>query len=178
MEPGLVTALRSKWLAVVVHLGLWALLVIILFSLGGKAPEYRDMTSYSLPAQSPAPVSRIDQLLAPENWPKTVLDTNAPSPFYTTAFIPAPKPAPKPAPPPTTRKVTIVYQGYYAAGDGPKTAMIKMTDRFATIPLGSPVVTNYYITDLTHKSMTLTNTAGHTNLLLLNTAKELEIPIK
>jgi hypothetical protein len=179
MEPGVVTALRSKWLAVLVHLGLWALLALILFELGSTGPEYRQVTSYSLPTQTPAPVTRVDQLLAQTNWPTTVLESNSPSPFFTTAFIPAPKPAPAPTPPPpTTKKVTVVYQGYFTTGDGPKKAMFKMADGLYTMPLGASIVTNHYIVDLNYRSMTLTNTAGQTNLLLLNTAQELEIPIK
>jgi hypothetical protein len=178
MEPGSVTILRSKWLAVVVHLGLWALLALVVYNLGGTAPSYRDLNSYSLPIQSPAPVSRIGQLLSPSEWPSEVIDTNAPSPFHTTAFLPPPKPVAPKTPPATTRKVAAVYQGFFSSHDGPRTAVVKLADAISITPLGSPLVTNHYIADLTFKSMTLTNAAGETNLLLINTAKELEIPIK
>jgi hypothetical protein len=177
MEPGSVTILRSKWLAVVVHLSLWALLALVVVDLGGTAPDYRDVNSYSLPIQSPAPVARVGQLLSPDEWPDVVIRTNLPSPFFTSAFLPAPKPVPRPTPPPTTRKVTAVYQGFFSTG-GPKTAMVKISDGFATPQIGTPLVTNHFVAELTHKSMTLTNTAGETNLLLINMAKELEIPIK
>ncbi len=178
MDPGTVTLIRSKWLAVAVHFALWGLLALVLWHMGGTPPHYRDISSYSLPVQNPAPVSHVDQLLSPSKWPTVVLDTNLPSPFYTTAFIPAPKPAPRPAPPPTTRKITVVYQGYFTTASGPRTAMIKLPDGIGTTALGSQIVTNNYVANLTHNTMTLTNAAGQTNLLLLNTAKELEIPIK
>ena len=178
MEPGNTTLLRSKWLAVTVHLALWALLALVLLNLRGTMPHYRDVASYSLPVQGPAPVSHVGELLNPTNWPPKVLLTNLPSPFFTTAFIPVPKPPAPPPPAPTTRKITVVYQGYFSSGDGPRMAMVRMPEGISTPRLGGQIVTNHFVADLTHSAMTLTNVAGQTNVFLLNTAKELEIPIK
>ena len=44
--------------------------------------------------------------------------------------------------------------------------------------VGALVVTNHFISDAALLSMTLTNAAGQTNVIALNTKKEIDIPIK
>lgn len=179
MRPSTVTILRSKGLAVAVHVAFWALLALIISHMGGKAPEYHEVTSLSLPALTPVPVTRLEPLFAPSDWPGKVLDTNRPNPFYTTAFLPTPKPAPAPPPPPpTTRKVTLVYQGFYQTTGGPQMVTLKTAEGFTSAPVGAQILTNHFIATATFDTLALTNTSGKTNLLMLNKATELEIPIK
>src|SRR5689334_9583652 len=109
MMPLLVQTLRSRWFAVSVHAGLWLLLFFAITKFGGNAPIYKDAVALSSPAQSPAPVAKLDRLSAAGLWPAIVTDTNAPSLFFTKHFIPPQAPAP---PAPTTRKIDITYLGF------------------------------------------------------------------
>src|SRR5262245_59714423 len=97
MMPLLIQTLRSRWFAVSVHAGLWLLLFLAATKFGGKAPIYRDAVSLSSPAQSPAPVAKLERLFTPDIWPAILADTNTPTLFYTRHFIPSPT-LPPPAP--------------------------------------------------------------------------------
>ena len=102
-------------------------------------------------------------------------DTNALNPFFTRYFVPAPTPAP---PPPTARKIDVVYQGFYQTADGPKHVIVKVAETLVIATVGAPIATNIFIAGATMQTLTLTNLAAQTNLLLLNIKKELEIPIR
>ena len=175
MKPGLSHTLRSRWFAVFVHLGLWLLLYLAASSSGGKAPVYRDSVPLATPAQSPAPVAKLGKLFAPGIWPKTLVDTNLATPFFTTHFIPVPAPTP---PAPTTRKVEITYLGYYETAGSPKHIIVKLADKFITQPIGGNVSTNWLVAAATMNLLTLTNVTAQTNLLPLNAKKEIEVPIQ
>jgi len=171
----LTQSLRSRWFVAAVHAGFWLLLYLAATSFGGKAPEFREAEAASTPAQSPAPVAKLEQLFAPGVWPKAVADTNTLNPFFTRHFIPPPTPAP---PPPTTRKIEVTYQGFYQTGDGPKHALLKLGEALSFAPIGARVATNLFVAAATMQALTLTNLAGQTNVLLLNTKKEIEVPIQ
>lgn len=176
MPSVLLHALRSRWFALVVHACLWVLLYLVITNAGGHPPPFHDSTAATLPAQSPAPVGQLGQLFATASWPKPGAATNSLNPFFTRYFVPAPSPAPPP--PPTTRKIDFTYQGFYEAGDGPKNAVLKVGDAFVIARVGALVATNLYVAQATMQSVTLTNLAAQTNLLLLNTKKEIEVPLK
>lgn len=167
--------IRSRWFAGVVHVALWVLLYLSVTGLRGKLVEFHEAPSFSAPSESPAPLSRLDALFAPESRPKLLLNTNnGPSPFFTRHFIPAQAPAP---PPPTTRKIDATYQGFYITADGPKHAIIKLGDAFVDTRVGARIVTNFFVAEATLQSVILTNLAGQTNLLPMNTKKEIEVPL-
>ncbi len=175
MPSILMQALRSRWFALCVHLGLWWLLYLVITNAGGHAAPFHDRTPASLPAQSPAPVAQLGELFTPSAWPKPGGDTNSVNPFFTRYFVPVPSPV---APPPTTRKIEVTYQGFYETGDGPKMAVLKVGDEFVTARIGSAVATNLFVAQATMQNLTLTNLAAQTNLLLVNTKKEIEVPVK
>ena len=150
------------------------LLYLAVTGLNGKRAEFHEAPSFSAPSESPAQLARLDLLFAPENRPKTLLNTNEISPFFTKHFIPAQTPTP---PPPTTRKVDATYQGFYETPDGPKHAIIKLGEAFIDTRVGTRVVTNFFVAEATFKSAILTNLAGQTNLLPINTKKEIEVPL-
>jgi hypothetical protein len=171
MKPVGLQTLRSRWFVVFVHLCLWILLYLAAAGIGGKTPDFHETDSFSAPAQSPAPVARLDQLFASDTWPKWPGDTNGTSAFFTRHFIPA-----VPAPP-TIRKFELTYQGFYQSGDSPKQTMIRLGDSFLVTPIGGRVISNLFVADATLQALTLTNPAAKTNILPLNQKKEVEVPL-
>jgi hypothetical protein len=168
--------LRSRWLAFLVHASLWVILYLTIRNMGGRAPEFRESNSFSVPAQSLAAVAKLGNLFATNIVLGFSPDTSLRNPFYTVHFVPPPTPAPPP--PPTTRKIPVTYLGFYTAADGPKHAVLKMPEGFLIARLGTPVATNTFVADATMQTLTLTNLAAQTNLVPLNTQKEIEVPIK
>jgi hypothetical protein len=171
MKPVGLQTLRSRWFVVFVHLCLWVLLCLAAAGIGGRAPEFHESDSFSAPAQSPAPVARLEQILASDVWPQWPGDTNATSAFFTRHFIPA---APLPA---TARKFELTYQGFYQSGDNPKQTMIRLGDSFLVTPVGGRVISNLFVAEATMQTLTLTNSSAKTNVLALNQKKEVEVPL-
>jgi hypothetical protein len=166
---------RNPWLVGFIHVGLWALLVLSVTSFGGKSPVYQESTAVSNPLQNPIPVSKLPNLFSPYIGPASLESTNALNPFFTRHFIP---PATPPAPAPTTRKIELTYQGFYEPVGGPKHVIVKLADAFLDKTVGANLTANLYAANATMQGLTLTNSAAQTNLLLLNTKKEIEVPIK
>jgi hypothetical protein len=165
-------ALRNRWFVLGVHAGLWFLLYLILTHLGGKAPDFREADAVANPPQSPAPVAGLERLFLPGIWPKTLVQTNLLNPFYTVHFVPPPPP------PPTTRKIDVAYQGFYQSTEGTKQIGFKLDSVFKIAPIGAQIATELFIADASIQVLTLTNVAAQTNIIGLNTNKEIIIPIK
>lgn len=172
MSPVIKRALRSRWFAACAHAGFWLLLYLGITGLGGKAPDFREAEAVTNPPESPAPVAGLEQLFSPGVWPKSLINTNVRNPFFTPYFIP---PA---TPPATTRKIEVTYQGFYQTGAGPKNTVFKLDDAYVVAPIGARIATNLFIANATMESLTLTNLAAQTNILLLNTKKEIVVPIR
>jgi hypothetical protein len=164
---------RSRWFFICVHVALWVLVFLATTRLGGSAPPLRDTVALSAAAQSPAPVEKLARLLAPDNFPKSIVPTNGTSMFSTRHFIPPPTPAP---PAPTTRKVEITYSGFYEAGEA-RHVIVKLGNAYVDGSLGARVTTNWFFSDASYQALILTNISGQTNVLPLNTKKEIEVPI-
>jgi hypothetical protein len=177
MSAALTQVLRSRWLTWFVHVGLWILLYLAAIKLGGKAPAFHE----GLPASSPAvqvilPVPKLDPLFSPAVISKSVSSpTNVPNPFFTRFFVPAPPVAP---PAPTTRKLDVIYQGFYQTENGPRFAVLSVAGGLMVAKIGALVATNVYVADASLQSVVLTNTSAQTNILTLNTKKEIEVPIR
>jgi hypothetical protein len=175
MRTALSQTLSSRWLAGAVHAGLWVLVYLSASGLGGKTPIFREADGTLPPPPSPAPVARLDPLLARGVWPNLAPRTNALNAFYTRHFTPPPKPAP---PPPTTRMIELTYLGYYETEGTTKTVMARLADAFLVAPVGTRLTANLFAADAGMESLTLTNAAAQTNLIKLNTKKQLEVPIQ
>jgi hypothetical protein len=172
MPPIVKRTLRNRWFVVGVHAGMWLLLYLAVAALGGKSPDYRETDGVTSPPRSPVPVAGLERLFSPETWPKSLIDTNRLDPFVTRYFIPPV------APPPTTRKIEVTYQGYYQTGEGAKNTIFKLGDAFQVAPIGARIATNLFIADATMQALTLTNLAAQTNILPLNTKKEIVVPLQ
>jgi len=172
----LLQVLRSRGFALGVHLALWLLLYLSLTSLGGKAPPFGEATSPLRATQTAAAGTGLESLFAPFTQPRSVGGSNSLSPFFTRYFAPAPAPAAPP--PPTTRKLEMVYQGYYETPDQPKHVVVKLGDAYLTAAIGTALVTNLFVAEVTMQNLIFTNQAGQSNLFLLNVKKEIEVPIR
>ena len=175
MSTTLLQFLRGRPFAIGLHVSLWILLGLVIFRIGGKAPDFRDADSVSAPTQTLAPVARLGSLFTSTQWPAPMSFAEGSSPFFTRFFVPVPSPQP---PPPTTRKIEVTYQGFYQAEGSPKNAIVKLADVYMVVPVGGAVATNYYVAEANLQSLTLTNPASQTTLLPLNAKKEIEVPIK
>jgi hypothetical protein len=56
--------------------------------------------------------------------------------------------------------------------------VIKAICYFLVAPISYPIATNLFVADATLQNLILTNSTAETNLLRLNSKKEIEIPIK
>jgi hypothetical protein len=174
MPPGLnKKALRSRWFAACVHAALWLLLYLAVINIGGRAPEIPDVGVGAAASQALAPVVGLERVFPEGGWPRSLMSTNAPDPFFTRYFVP-----PAPPPPPTTRKINVTYQGFYQTSGGPRTTIFKLDDVFQVAPVGARIAKDLFLADATMQALTLTNVAGQTNILLLNTKSELIVPIQ
>jgi hypothetical protein len=168
----LTQTLRSRWLAVLMHAGLWVLLLLAFTGLGGRGPRFSEAGAYAARLRSPIPVERIRTLFEPGTAPQGPNTTNLASAFFTRHFMPPV------LPPPTTRKVELTYRGFYQTAEGPKIALLNVGDTLVTGAPGAKAVANLFIADITWQALTLTNPAAQTNLLQLSTKKEVEVPIQ
>ena|ERR1035437_5036086 len=172
MPPIVKRTLRNRWFVVGVHAGMWLLLYLAVAGLGGKSPDYREVDGVTSPPHGTVPVAGLERLFSSEVWPKSLIVTNRLDPFVTRYFIPPV------APPPTTRKIEVTYQGYYQTGGGAKNTIFKLGNAFQVAPIGARIATNLFIADATMQALTLTNLAAQTNILPLNTKKELVVPLQ
>lgn len=174
MNPGLDRAVRSRWLAGLVHAALWVLVYLTITGLHDTTSPYRVADGSAQPPPSPIPVDKVDAVFSVP-WPSLAAGSNQPNPFLTSHFTPAPAPAP---PPPTTRKIQLAYLGYFAVDGSKQQAVMKMGDSILVTEVGAIITANLYAASATATNVLLTNSVGATNLLTLNQPKELEVPIK
>jgi len=176
MPAALIQMLRSRWFSFCLHACLWVLLYLSLKNLGGRAPDLHEAVTVPTIPQTFVPVTKIEPLFLSAEWPKPAAQTNTSGLFFTRHFVPPPTPAPPP--PPTTRKIEVIYQGYFQAPDAPKCAVLKIADAVVVARVGILVETNLFLADANMQTVTLTNTAAQVHVVPLNTKKEIEIPIR
>lgn len=175
--------LRSRWFSTSLHAGLWVLMLLVVIGsgIGGREPQFREAAANPAGVTTPVPVAQLKRLFTPANHLKGGVDPATLNLFTTTYFVPPSTPppvTPPPPPPPTTWKIELTYQGFYRTGDGPKYALVRVGEKLVGIPVGSLVVTNLFVVDAALQTLTLTNTAVQTNVLILNTKQVVEVPIK
>ena len=165
--------LQNRWFASCLHAELWLLFVLVACDLGGNASKFADAEGVPGSAKRVLPMDKIQALFSPHTWPRLLTDTNSANPFFTRHFMPAPPP---PLRTPTARKIELTYEGSYVVGNSPKHAFVRVGDGLFVGPAGAKVVANLFVADIQQQSLTLTNAAGQTNVLLFNMKKEFEVP--
>jgi hypothetical protein len=167
--------LRSRWFSGCVHVALWLLLLLIVIKVGGRRPPFQEARPNPDAVTDPVPVAKLETVFASRYRPPAAGKTNSLNPFFTTYFLPKHPPAP---PPPTTRKVELTYRGFYQTEGSPKYALILSGNALLGVPVGGRFETNLFVANVSEVNLTLTNATAQTNVLTLNTKKELEIPIR
>ena len=137
MKPGFTDSLRTRGVAIGVHIVLWVLLYLALSGFRAQPPEYREAEASPTPVQSPVPVAKLDQLFSVAGIANVMPPTNIPSLFFTKYFAPNQG---QPSPPPTTTKIALTYEGFYQTADGTPQTMVRLGDAhivlvFVTIAL-------------------------------------------
>ena len=167
---------KDRWLTAALQTGLVILLVLVLKDWGGQLPVFPNLKRRPVPLSQAVPVGRIEALFSAASLAQMMPATNAANPFFTAHF--RPPPAPPPPPPATTRKVELIYQGFFQVESGSKYAFIKAGDSLVTGPVGTKVVADWVVAGIELNTVALTNNAAQTNLLQFNAKKEVEIPVK
>jgi len=167
--------LRSRWFSGCVHAGLWLLFLLVMTRIGGQRPDFQEARPDPAAVTAPVPVGKLENLFVPANWSNLAPETGSLNPFITSYFQPPTKPPP---PSPTTRRIQLTYQGFYQTGNAPRRAVIRFGDALVDVPVGDTVTPTLFVASVTATNLTLTNSAAQTNLLVLNTKKEIEIPIR
>ena len=162
---------RDRWIALLLLVGLAALLVSSILYLGVGIPEFPFSSDRPAAAESPLPVNRIKDLFSAARVPRIGAETNLVSPFHTLHFQPSP---PKP---PTTRKVDLTYLGYIRTAAGEKRAYVRVGETLFIGPVSSNVVADLAVAEISLRTLVLTNRAAQTNVLEFKTLKPVEVPV-
>ena len=161
---------RDRWIASLLLLGLLVLLVLVLRDYGVGLPRFPQSARHAETAFTPVSESQLQKLLAPANVP-ALSSTNLGSPFFTTHFQP-----PKP-PAPTTRKVDMIYKGFFQTTDGDRQAFVQVDNANRTIALGRPFIADLAVSEILPRTLTLTNSTSRTNVLEFNKSTSVEVPV-
>ena len=164
---------QDRSLIVLLMLGLVALLVLVLATWGGDLPTPPNLRRPLEQTLDLSPLRRLESLFATRLLGRLIPSNNAPNPFFTRYFEPPPPP-----PPPATRKVKVVYQGFFQVADGPKRAFIAVDKSLKVVTPGTVVVADFAVADMDRNSLVLTNRAGVTNRLAYSAQKVLSVPAK
>jgi hypothetical protein len=164
----------KTWLvAALVLLGTGLALFFLVRTSGTPPPDTMQIAAnYTAPVGEPHP-ERILQMLSPGTVPRLLPLTNGMNPFFTIYFQPPPAP-----PPITTRKVELMYQGFFETTQGERRAFLRVgTNTFIGAP-GTNVIANYSVAQIEHGSLTLTNESNEPTVLNFRAKAELIVPVE
>ena len=162
---------RDRWIALLLLIGLVALLVSAIRQLGVGIPEFPASSAHPAAAEPPLPVGQVKDLFSVARVPRIRAETNLASPFHTLHF------QPRPPQPPTTRKMDLTYLGYIKTAAGEKRAYVRVGETLFIGPVTSNVVADLAVAEIGLRTLVLTNRAAQTNVLEFDTLKRVEVPV-
>lgn len=165
---------RDLGLTALLVLSAALLLYLVVREFGAGMPEVPRAVAGAAPVSTQLPAREFEGLFRPDRVPVLQVPTNQVGAFYTLYFQPPPKPQP---PPPTTRVAELTYLGFFEAGGKPRSAIVRLGDAQAVVPVGSNLLANVFVSAIELRTLTLTNTAGMTNRITFNVKTNLEVPI-
>jgi hypothetical protein len=164
-----------EWLLVPTTLGLLVLLALTLATLRHRATGMVPPVT-NTPALRPlAGASQVHDYFS---WPATVRwlpPTNTANPFFTLA-IQVSHPGAPAASPLATKKIDLIYRGFFETSKGVRRALIQVAEQQVLSGLGEKVVADYVAVDIALRHLNLTNPAGKTVKLEFALPQQLEVP--
>lgn len=103
--------------------------------------------------------------------------TNSANPFYTLAIRPAPPPKPPP-PAPATRKVDVIYRGFFETSARVRRAVVQVADKQLLTGKGDTIVADYVVTEIELGHLGATNGAGAAVTIGFSKTVSIEVPAK
>lgn len=168
---------KNRPVALVVCGMLGVLLLLGAGQLGGNLPRFpypKSGATNALEAIHFPSIDKIESLLQSGAWPRLQTGASAVNPFFTTHFLPPPPPPPPK--PPATRKVEVMFQGFFETAEGRKHAFIKVGENLQFGPEGMQIVADLAIKEIGLRTLTLTNRAAQATVLEFNQKQTLEVP--
>ncbi|MCL5096576.1 MAG: hypothetical protein M1608_03385 [Candidatus Omnitrophica bacterium] len=142
---------------------------------GGHVPAPPDLSSFGAGVISSNRARQVEAAFAWTSLTNLQPAVNLNDPFFPTPGQPAP--APPAAPAPSTRKVDLLYQGYYSTSQGEKRAYVLVGDQLLVGPIGTKVLANLVISDISLRTLTLKDDVGKEIRLNFDAKTTLEIPL-
>lgn len=155
-------------MSVVIATVLMVLAIAGALNLRGRLPNLKQLGSTNPPVSSITVEQELEKWQQLDSIVGTTLPTNVINPFYTLYF--------QPPPPPPTKKVTLQYQGCLISSKGVGRAYVRVDNSLLILTNGARVVGDHAISEIGVTTLTLTNSAGVTNVLKFRTKTVLEVP--
>ncbi len=162
---------KNIWLSFVLLIGMGVLLAVTGLHLGGSLPTLKSMPVGSLASAKSLRVARAEEWFDSRVLAAMAPSTNYLNPFFTLHFQPPPTP-----PPPPTKKVELTYEGCIIPSSGEKRACIRLAGGVLTLTNGAKVIADHVIKAIEVSTLTLTNSAGQSNVLQFNVKQAIDVP--
>lgn len=104
--------------------------------------------------------------------------TNTANPFFTLAIQPPPPPPPPQAKPPATRKVDVVYRGYFETSARVRRAVVQVADKELLVGRGDSILEGFAVAEIEMGHLGVTNGAGAAVKLEFSKSASIEVPAK
>jgi hypothetical protein len=163
----------EKHLILALAVAFWAGLLVLLTL--GRLPttivERPSLPTYAFRPYRAVKSGPIGRLMASAVYSNLLSATQQANPFYSIQLYP---PTP---PPPKTRKIDVLYQGFFLTSHGEKYCYLKVETNLVLGRVGTKAAGNFVIADMNPAGLTLKNDAGKETFLLFNTNQMLEVPV-
>lgn len=173
MERG---RIQQAWMSLLVSAGTLALLLVTIGQIPMRQPDLAPIPTERGPALDLISGGHIGTWFDPAQVAALLPSNAVDNPFFTRHFEPPPQPPPKP--PPTTRQANLFYQGSIRTSGERLHAFIQFDGKTVIVTNGAHLGANLYVSRIEVDQVTLTNTAGVTNVLLWRKPARIEVPIK
>jgi hypothetical protein len=159
-------------LALLVAIWVCVLVLLTLGRLQSFIPEPPTLPAYAFRTYRTVKGGPIGRLLAPTVYSSLRPATQEANPFYSIQLYP---PTP---PPPKTRKVEVLYQGFFMTSHGEKYFYLQVENELVVGPVGVRTAGGLVVADMNTAGLTLKDEAGKETYLPFNEKQTLEVPIK
>lgn len=142
-------------------------------NLGGASPEPPALSLFTPIGTKVNRGRQLEQTFSTAFYADFKPARNMSNPFYSIPFVPPPPPDP-----PTTRRVELLYQGYFAGSQGEKMAYVLVGDQLVVGGIGSKVVAPYMMGGITPAALVLKDGTGRELMVNFNAKTQVVVPIQ